>query len=105
LDRFKALDNGRVELKFAIKTKMDSPQFGFDNFKMAFEDKIVKGSSATGFKFQDMVVFPVKMAENGLKSFTDLGRAMVDGVFAIGYEIGKLGSEALKKDPAEAKLQ
>jgi hypothetical protein len=29
-------------------------EFGFDNFKMAFEDKITKGRSASGFKLHLM---------------------------------------------------
>lgn len=89
LDMFKAVDQGNVELKFVIKTKMDSPQFGFNSIKIAFEDKIVKGRSATGIKPEEVLVFPVKIVESGVKSFTDLTRAMIDGVFAIGSEIGK----------------
>jgi len=55
---FKNMDQGKVELNFVIKTKMDSPQFGFNNFKMAFEDKIAKGRSIGGFKLQDTLGFP-----------------------------------------------
>jgi hypothetical protein len=100
IDRFKNMDQGRVELNFAVKTKMDSPQFSFDNFKMAFEDKITRGRSPSRFKLQDTLIFPVKVVEGGVKSFTDLSRAMIDGVFAIGNEIGKMGTDALKKDPS-----
>ncbi len=103
LDSFRTMDQGKVELNFTIKTKMDSPQFGFDNFKMAFEDKIARGRSVSGFKFQDTLAFPVKLMETGVKSFTDLSRAMIDGVFAIGNEIGKMGGEMLKKEPPEAR--
>jgi len=99
LDNFKTMDQGKVELNFTIKTKMDSPQFGFDNFKRAFEDKVMRSRSASGFKFQDALALPVKTVENGVKSFTDLSRAMIDGIFAIGNEIGKMGGEMLKKEP------
>lgn len=98
LDRFKAMDNGRVELNFAIKTKMDSPQFGFDNFKMAFEEKIMKGRGSSGFKFYDTIIFPVKMVEGGAKNFMDLSRAMIDGIFAIGNEFKSSSGEIFKPE-------
>ena len=98
LDRFKGMDSGKVELNFAIRTKMDSPQFGFDNFKMAFENKIMRGRSTSGFKLQDTVMFPVKMVEGGVKSFMDLSRAMIDGVFAIGNELNGSTGEMFKPE-------
>ncbi len=100
LDRFKAMDNGKVELNFAIKTKMDSPQFGFNNFQRAFEDKIMKGRSPTSFKLQDTIRLPVKMIEGGAKSFMDLSRAMIDGIFAIGDELKNSTGEMLKPEEA-----
>ncbi len=98
LDMFKSMDEGKVELNFTIKTKMDSPRFGFGNLKMAFEDKIVKGRSALGFKPESALVFPVKVMESGVKSFTDLTRAMIAGVFAIGAEVGKSAGAALERN-------
>jgi len=83
LDMFKAVDQGKVELNFSVKTKMDNPQFGFGNFKMAFEDKITKGMSL-GFKPENALVFPLKVMEGGVRSFADLTRAAIDGIFAIG---------------------
>lgn len=97
LDRFKSMDDGKVELKFAIKTKMDSPQFGFDNFKSAFENKLLRGRSTSGFRLQDTVSVPVKAIESGVRSFTDLSRAMINGLFSIGNEIKK-STEGLLKD-------
>ncbi len=97
LDRFKSMDGGKVELKFSIKTKMDSPQFGFDNFKSAFENKLFSGRSASGFRLQDTVSVPIKAIESGVKSFTDLSRAMIDGLFSIGKEIKK-STEILVED-------
>ncbi|PIS33314.1 MAG: hypothetical protein COT38_05925 [Candidatus Omnitrophica bacterium CG08_land_8_20_14_0_20_41_16] len=101
LDRFKTMDQGKVELNFTIKTKMNSPQFGFDNFKMAFEDKIMRGSSAVGFKFQDTLAFPVKVMETGVKSFTDLSRAMIDAIFSIGNELKRTTGEIFKQEEQE----
>ncbi|MDD5568268.1 MAG: DUF748 domain-containing protein [Candidatus Omnitrophica bacterium] len=92
LDMFKTIDQGKVELKFSIKTKMDSPQFGFGSFKGAFEDKISKGIGALSPKPENALALPLKIMENGVRGFTDLSRAMIDGVFAIGGEIVNAGS-------------
>jgi len=98
LDRFKAQDAGNVKLNFTIKTKMDSPQFGFDNFKSAFEEKLMRGRSASRFSLQDTLGLPVKTVKSGVRSFTDLSRAMIDGVFAIGNEIKKSTGDMFKRE-------
>lgn len=98
LDRFKAQDNGSVKLNFVIKTKLDSPQFGFDNFTSAFEEKLMRGRSTSRFRLQDTLALPVKTVESGVRSFTDLSRAMIDGVFAIGNEIKKSTEGMLKRE-------
>ncbi|MFH0855503.1 MAG: DUF748 domain-containing protein [Candidatus Omnitrophota bacterium] len=94
LDMFKTIDQGKVELKFSIKTKMDSPQFGLGNFKGAFEKKISQGMGALSPKPENALAMPIKIMENGVRSFTDLTRAMIDGVFAIGGEIVNAGKSA-----------
>lgn len=105
LDRFKMMDNGKVELNFAIKTKMDSPQFGFDNFKLAFEGKIMKGRGPSRFKLYDTLILPVKVVEGGAKSFMDLSRAMIDGIFAIGNEFKDSTGEIFQpEEEEEAKI-
>jgi uncharacterized protein involved in outer membrane biogenesis len=101
LDRLKSIDNGKVELNFAIKTKMDSLQFGFDNFKMAFEDKVMRNRGATGFKLQDTLRLPVKMIEGGAKSFMDLSHAMIDGILAIGDELKGSTGEIFKPEEGQ----
>jgi len=97
LDRFKAQDNGNVRLNFTIKTKLDSPQFGFDNFKSAFEQKLMRGRGTSRFRLQDTVSLPVRTVESGVKSFTDLSRAMIDGIFAIGNEIRKSTGDLINR--------
>jgi len=91
LDMFKAVDQGKVELNFSIKTKLDSPQFGFGTFKGAFDEKISQGLGALNPKPENVLALPLKIMENGVRSFTDLTRAMIDGVFAIGSEVVKAG--------------
>ncbi|MDO8663063.1 MAG: DUF748 domain-containing protein [Candidatus Omnitrophota bacterium] len=97
LDMFKTVDQGKVELNFTLKTKMDSPQFGFGAFKMAFEEKISKGLGLLSPKPENILALPFKIMENGVKSFADLTRAMIDGVFAIGREIGHAGKGSTQK--------
>ncbi|MBM3244129.1 MAG: DUF748 domain-containing protein [Candidatus Omnitrophica bacterium] len=97
LDRFKAQDEGSVKLNFTIKTKMDSPQFGFDNFKTAFEDKLMRGRHPSRFRLQDTITLPVKTVESGVRSFTDLSRAMIDGVVAIGNHIKESTGDMLRR--------
>jgi hypothetical protein len=98
LEMLKAADEGKVELKFSIKTKMDNPQFGFENFKTAFEGKLFSVRKAQGFKIEDALAVPVRLVQNGAKSFSDLGKATVDGIFAIGSEIGKIGKDSFSKE-------
>ena len=77
---------------------MDNPQFGFDNFKSAFEEKLMRGRSASRFSLQDTLALPVKTVKSGVRSFTDLSRAMIDGVFAIGNEIKKSTGDMFKRE-------
>jgi uncharacterized protein involved in outer membrane biogenesis len=98
LDRFKELDNGEVKLNFKIKTKMDSPQFGFENFKSAFEEKLMRGRSSFKSSLQDSLSIPVRAVENGFRSFTDLSRAMIDGVFAIGNQLKESAGKVMDGD-------
>ena len=97
LDRFKEQDNGSVKLNFVIRTKMDSPQFGFGNFKSAFESKLMHSRGSSRFRLQDTVTLPLRTVQSGVKSFTDLSRAMIDGIFAIGNEIKKSTEDMLNK--------
>ena len=98
LDMFKAADQGKVELNFTLKTKMDSPQFGFGAFKMAFEDKISKGMGVFSRNPENALALPLKIMEGGVRGLTDLTRAMIDGVFGIVGAITRTG-----KSPAPNK--
>ncbi|MDD5662525.1 MAG: DUF748 domain-containing protein [Candidatus Omnitrophica bacterium] len=97
IDIFKEVDQGKVELNFSLKTKMDSPHFGLNTFQTAFEEKINKGRFAKGFKAENTLVLPLKVMEGGVRGLTDLTRAMIDGIFAIGGEISQSTEGAFKK--------
>jgi len=84
IDIFKATDQGKVELNFSVKTRMDSPKLGFGNFEGAFQDKIAQGREVLEFKPEKAILLPLRLLEGGVKGITDLTKAMVDGIFAIG---------------------
>ncbi|MDD2679928.1 MAG: DUF748 domain-containing protein [Candidatus Omnitrophica bacterium] len=96
IDIFREVDQGKVELNFNIKTRMDSPQFGLDAFRTAFEDKLGRGREK-GFRAENTLVLPLKVLEGGVRGFTDLTRAMVDGIFAIGGELNKAAEGNLQR--------
>lgn len=97
LDIFKALNQGKIVLDFNIKTKMDRPDFGFGNIKMAFENKLAQARSGE-FKPEDALMFPGKLLEGFVKGATDLSKAVVSGTFAVGNEIKKSVEDAFKKE-------
>lgn len=87
LDILKGLDQGKIVLNFTIKTKMDSPQFGFGDIKSAFEDKIAQGRKTNGFQPQDILMLPGKMIETTVKNATDISKAVIEGTVAIGKAV------------------
>jgi len=97
LDMFKAMDQGKVVLDFTLHTKMDRPQFGFENIKSAFEGKLMQARISAGLRTQDLLLFPGKMLQSGLKSGADLSKAVIDGVFALGNGLKKVFEDAMNK--------
>ena len=103
LDIFKALNQGKIVLNFTIRTKMDKPEFGFGNIRMAFEDKLSQARSTGGFKAEDILMFPGKLLEGMVKGATDLSKAVIDGTFAVGNEVKKAVSDSFRKEKKENK--
>lgn len=100
LDIFRALDQGKIVLDFTIKTKMDRPEFGFANIKMAFENKLAQRRSSA-MRPEDLLKAPAKVLEGTVKGAMDLSKAMIDGIFAIGGELTKVTGEKFKQEPKE----
>jgi hypothetical protein len=98
LDIFRALNQGKIVLDFNIKTKMDTPAFGFGDIKSAFEDKLTQGKKSNIFDPQYVLAIPAKLLEGLVKGATDVSKAVVDGTFAVGDEIKKRAEEAFKKE-------
>ncbi|MFA5411296.1 MAG: DUF748 domain-containing protein [Candidatus Omnitrophota bacterium] len=101
LEIFKAMNQGKIVLDFTIRTKMDRPEFGFGNIKMAFEDKLTKGVKGGKLDVKNMLLIPVKLMESTIKGATDVSKAVIDGTFAIGNEVKKSVEDSFKKESKE----
>lgn len=82
---FQALNQGKIVLDFTIRTKMDKPQFGFADIRMAFEDKLAHSIKPIGVK--DVVMVPSTVMKGTIKGATDVSKAMIDGTFAVAKEL------------------
>ena len=101
LDMFKAMNQGKVVLDFTLHTKMDHPQFGFENIKSAFEGKLMQARTNSGLRPQDMLLWPGKMLQGGIKNGSDLTKAAVDGIFALGNGLKKFFEDSMNKQTSE----
>jgi len=101
LDIFRALNQGKIVLDFTIRTKMDRPEFGFGNIKMAFEDKLAEGKKVNGFKAEDILILPGKLLEGTAKGLTDFSKALIIGTVNAGKEVKKAVEGAFKKEPQQ----
>jgi len=102
LDKFRSLDEGKIVLEFPIKTKMDKPEFGFGEIKMAFEKKLAESTSKDrGIKPQEVLTFPAKLVEGTFKGATQLTTALIGGVISAGKEIEKAFEAAFRKEKIE----
>lgn len=95
LEAFKAMNQGKVVLDFKIRTKMDSPKFGFSNLRTAFEGKLAEGYR--GFSVSDIITFPIKVFDNTVQSATDVSRAVLNGTMAVGKEIKEIFEDSFSK--------
>jgi len=101
LDMFKAMNQGKVVLDFTLHTKMDHPKFGFEDIKSAFEGKLMQARTNAGLRAQDMLLWPGKLLQGGIKSGSDLTKATVDGMVALGNGVKKFFEEAMNKQTPE----
>lgn len=103
LDMFKSMNKGKVVLDFVLHTKMDRPEFGFANIKSAFEGKLMQARSSAGLRPQDVLSWPGRWLQSGIKSGRDLSNAFIDGIFDLGNGIKKLFEDKIDNStPAQA---
>ena len=105
LDIFRALNQGKIVLDFTIRTKMDRPEFGFGNIKMAFEERLAYARSKNGFKAQDILSVPAGLVQGAFKGLTDLTTAVIGGTINAGKEIVDTVEGALKGKKEKAPEQ
>jgi len=94
---FRALNQGNIVLDFTFKTKMDRPQFGFGDIRMAFEDKLLQATRGGKSAIEEVLLFPAKLLQTTVKNATDISKALVDGTVAV----GKAVLEPFKKEKKE----
>lgn len=100
---FRALNQGKIVLDFTIRTRMDRPEFGFANIKMAVEDKICRERRAGRLNADKVVLFPAQLLKGMVRETAEFSRALLDGTFTVGNELKKAVEVAFKKGPAEVK--
>lgn len=96
IDIFRTLNQGKIVLDFTIRTKMDRPEFGFENIKMAFEDQINKGSGLTP---QRILGLPADLVEGFFKGFSNLTSAVIGGTISGFKKILKTTKHAVLNPP------
>jgi len=101
LDMFKNMNHGKVVLDFTLRTKMDQPQFGFGNIKSAFEGKLMEGRANAGLRVQDILLWPVKWVQGGIKSGADISNAAVDGLVSVGNSVKSFFEDIINKDSSD----
>jgi hypothetical protein len=107
LDIFRAMNQGKIVLDFTIRTKMDRPEFGFANIKMAFEQKLSAAHRPSAFHVEEVLRLPADFVQGTFKGLTDLTTAVIGGTINVGRQIGKTIEGAVKgtEKPKEEKKQ
>ncbi len=101
LDMFKAMNRGKVVLDVILHTKRDRPEFSFAHIKSAFEGKIMQGRANSGLRIQDVLLLPGKILQSGIRSGSNLSKALVDGVIALGNGLKKFFEDGMNKQVPE----
>lgn len=99
MDIFRTLNQGKIVLDFTIRTKMDRPQFGFGNIKMAVEEKIAKARNGKGLRIEGVLFLPAQLFLGTVKATTILSKAVINSAFEVGNEFKKAVEDTFKKEP------
>jgi hypothetical protein len=98
---FKSMNNGKVVLNFSIKTKMDSPDFGVNAIKAAFDNTITQARKGQGSTASKVMEMPGQVVGGTVKGVTDVSSALIGGVVSVGKEIGKSIGVSFRRESAE----
>lgn len=103
LDIFRAMNQGKIVLDFTLRTKMDSPQFGFENIRSAFEDKMTQVRGNNTIKVDDILFLPGRFLLGTVKGLTNLSKAVIDSTFEVGNEFKKAVQDTINGEPTQKK--
>jgi hypothetical protein len=91
----KALNKGRIVLDFKMRTKMDSPEFGFGVIHSAFDAKV---SQAIPYARPKLVSLPVRVVGGTFSTAADLTRSVVNGTVSIGKALTSVLSHSFRRE-------
>jgi hypothetical protein len=77
---------GKISLDFKIRTKMDSPEFGFGVIRSAFETKVSEAIRQEANR-PGLVKAPARIVGGTFKAAADLTRAVISGTVDIGSAV------------------
>jgi len=96
IDIFKTMNQGKIVLDFTIKTKMDRPEFGFGDIRMAFEEKLNEGA-ASRVGAEDILMFPARLWEGAVRTTVDISKTVIKGTSNVSNQVGDFVAGAYKK--------
>jgi len=96
IDIFKTLNQGKIVLDFTIKTKMDRPEFGFGDIRMAFEEKLHQGATAR-IDAKDIFMFPARLWEGAVRTTADISKSVMEGTSNVSNQLRDFVADAYKK--------
>jgi hypothetical protein len=89
LQFFQAMNNGKVNLDFSIRTKMDSPEFGLNSIKNAFYNMLNQARREQGSAAAKVMEVPGQVVGGTVKGVSDVSSALIGGVMSVGRELGR----------------
>lgn len=95
-----ALDKDRITLSGTIKTKLDKPIFGFDNFRLAFEEKLLQAKEKKDTVLENILKLPRNIFVGTIESVSEISRAIISGTLGVGKSIKEIfiPTNTTKKD-------
>jgi len=96
IDIFKTMNQGKIVLDFTIRTKMDRPEFGFGDIRMAFEEKLNEGASSR-VDAGDIFMLPARLWEGAVRTTVDISKSVIKGTSSVSTQVGDFVADAYKK--------
>jgi hypothetical protein len=98
LGLLKAIDKDKISLNFTIHTKMDKFEFGLEDIRLAFEDKISQGIKTKKINSTDLLNLPTDFLKNVIKGSTEITKVFIESTVEIGKTITDIFTGPFKKN-------